>query len=88
MSEEKKSSLKELQEAAKGAGYILGEVTEATKNGIGLEDLKSVKDIIDNQKMLKDAVDGLSEASLKGLSYDEIISVVMNIKYGFDIGIK
>jgi hypothetical protein len=88
MSEEKKTPLKELKEGAKAIGYLAGEITEATKDGLGIEDLKSVKDIIDNQAIVRGGIEGIDEASLKGLSYDEILGVLLSMKEGFDIGIK
>ena len=81
-----KDAYKELLEAAKAAGYVAGEIHEITSDGLGFEDLKSVKDLIDNKRILSEGFEGISEASLKGLSYDQLIQFGLAFKQGFDLG--
>ena len=39
----------EMKDLFKALGYVGGEVQEITKDGVGFEDLKSIKDIITNR---------------------------------------
>jgi len=79
---------KELVELFKGLGYVGGEVHEITKDGVDLKDLKSVKDIIENRQILVDAFSGLNDVSVKGLSYEQLASIVLAAKEGFELGVK
>lgn len=79
----------ELKELFASLGYVAGEVHEITKDGIGLEDLKSIKDIIENKEMLAKGfkVEGDFKEVLKSaLSYDQLLEIIVSAKDGFDKG--
>lgn len=81
----------ELTELFKALGYVGGEVTEITKDGIGLEDLKSIKDIIENKDLLAKGfkVEGDFKEVFKGaLSYDQLLNIIVAAKEGYEMGIK
>jgi hypothetical protein len=81
----------ELKELFKALGYCGGEITEITKDGVGLEDLKSVKEIIDNKEMLLKGfkVDGAINAeSLKEIGLDGLVAIIMEAKEGYALGLK
>jgi hypothetical protein len=81
----------EMKEMFKALGYVGGEIHEITKDGIGWEDVKSIKDIIENKDMLLEGfkVEGDFKEHLKSLySYDQLIEIVVAAKEGYDLGKK
>lgn len=86
-----KTKEQELIEMFKAGGYVHGEISEIAENGIGLEDLKSVKDLVENKDLLSDGfkVEGDFKEVLKSaLSYDQAINIIAAYKSGFDLGKK
>jgi len=82
---------KELIELLRAGGYMHGEISEIAKDGLGLEDLKSIKDIIQNKDLLLEGfkVEGDFKEVLKSaLSYEQLINIVAAYKEGFDLGKK
>lgn len=79
---------KELNELMYAAGLILGEVDESTKDGLGLEDLKSVKDLIDKRKELSAGFSGLGDMDVKGMDLSEMALALAELKRGFEEGKK
>ena len=82
---------KELVELMRAGGYVHGEISEIAENGLGFEDLKSIKDIIQNKDVLLEGfkVDGDFREVLKSaLSYEQLINIVASYKEGFDLGKK
>lgn len=81
----------ELKELFKALGYVAGEVTEITKDGLGLEDLVSIKEIIENKDLLAAGfkVEGDFKEVLKGaLSYDQLLNIIVAAKDGYELGLK
>lgn len=78
----------ELKELCKALGYVAGEVHEVTKDGLGLEDLKSLKDLFDNKDMLIKGFDvpGDFKEHLEGLGVDELVGMLLALKEGFELG--
>ena len=82
---------KELKDFMKAVGYVAGEVHEITKDGFGVEDLKSLKDLYDNRKMLRDGfnVPGDFKEHLKAnFSIEDLTEIVAAAKEGFELGAK
>lgn len=86
----KEGNMEELKELFKSLGYVGGEITEATADGIGLEDIKSLKDIYENREMLAKGFDvpGDFRAHLKGLGVDALVEIIASAKEGFELGKK
>ena len=84
------SKSKELVEAFKASGYVVGEIAEIKEDGVGLEDLKSIKDIIENKDLLLEGfkVEGDFKDLLKGFSYEELMSIIIAAKEGYELGRK
>jgi len=83
------SDKKELKELFKALGYCGGEIKEISEDGIGLEDLKSIKDVIENKDMLGAGfkVEGDFKEHLKGiLDFDSAIEIIASAKEGWDLG--
>ena len=81
----------EMKELFKALGYVGGEVTEISDDGLGLEDLKSIKDIIDNKEMLAEGfkVEGtVNVESLKAIGLDGLVEIIMSAKNGYALGLK
>ncbi len=89
-SEEKKTKEQELKELFKALGYVAGEVVDIAEDGLGFDDLMSVKDIIDNGDMLMEGfkVEGDFKEILKGFSYETLMSIILEAKAGYDLGLK
>ena len=82
---------KQLVEAMRAIGYCGGEITEITKDGFGIEDLKSVKDLIDNKDILVKGFDfegKVTKEGLKDLGLDALVEIVMAAKEGYALGLK
>ena len=81
----------ELKELFKALGYCGGEITEITKDGIGFEDLKSIKDIIDNKDMIVKGFDvpgDFKEVLKSALSYEQLLNIIVSAKDGYALGLK
>lgn len=81
----------ELKELFMALGYCGGEIHEVTRDGLGLEDLMSIKELIDNKEMLAKGfkVEGdFKEVVKANLSYDALLGIIMAAKEGFDKGAK
>lgn len=79
----------ELKDLFKALGYVGGEIIEIKEGGIGFEDLKSIKDMIDNKDLLAEGfkVEGDFKEVLKSaLSYDQLLNIVVAAKEGFELG--
>lgn len=85
-----KTKEQELKELFKAMGYVAGEVSEIAEGGLGLEDLKSIKDVIENKEMLGEGfkVEGDFEEVLKGFSYESLMNIILASKEGYDLGEK
>lgn len=80
---------KELVEGGEALGYIGGELHEVFKDGLGLEDVKSIVDMAKNFDILKDGFDfdaKLSKEELEKLGQDALIEIVMATFQGFTKG--
>jgi len=86
-----KTKEQELIEMLKAGGYVHGEIAEIAEDGLGLSDLKSIKDVIENKEMLLEGfkVEGDFKEVLKSaLSYEQAINIIAAYKEGFDLGRK
>jgi len=84
-------SKKELQEFMKASGYVAGELTEVFEDGLGIEDVKSIKDFYVNKSMLASGFDvpGDFKQHLKNnFSVDDLIDIVAAAKDGYELGKK
>lgn len=79
---------KELNELLKASGMLLGEVHEVTKDGVGLEDLKSLKDLLENKEVLMEGFKGLKDLNVAGMEMEEMMGALLALKEGFDLGAK
>jgi len=82
---------KELIELMRAGGYVHGEISEIAEGGLGLEDLKSIKDIIQNKDILLEGlkVEGdFVEVLKSSMSYEQLVNIVAAYKEGFDLGKK
>ena len=80
---------KELKELMYGAGYVAGEVTEITKDGLGFEDLKSLKDLVENREIITEMkVEGEFKAMVEKLDYTELVKAVMEFHKGMTLGLS
>jgi len=79
----------ELKDFFKALGYVAGEVSEISEGGLGLEDLKSIKDLIDNKDLVLGGfkVEGDFKEVLKSsLSYEQLLNIIVAAKEGFELG--
>ena len=85
-----KTKQQELKELFKAIGYCGGEIAEIAEDGIGFEDLSSIKEIIENKDMLFEGfkVEGDFKELLKGFSYEDLVQVILSAKEGFELGKK
>lgn len=83
-----KSKEQELKELFKALGYVAGEVVDIAEDGLGLDDLMSVKEIIENRDMLEEGfkVEGDFKKILEGFSYETLMGIILEAKAGFDLG--
>lgn len=80
---------KEAVELSRACGYVAGEVHEVTKDGVGMEDVKSVLDIAKNYEILKDGFDikvKMNKRNLEQLSQADLIEIVLATFEGFKKG--
>lgn len=82
------SKRKELVELFKAMGYVSGEIKEISEDGVGVEDLKSVKDLIENKDLLVEGfkVEGEFKSLLEGFSHEALMSIILAAKDGYDLG--
>jgi len=82
--------MSELEELMKAVGYVAGEVSEALSDGLGVEDLKSLKDLYDNRELLAKGfnVPGDFKEHLEGLDASELVNIILAAKAGYDLGLK
>jgi len=84
-------SKEELKGFMKASGYVAGELTEVFKDGLGIEDVKSIKDFYVNRNMLANGfnVPGDFKQHLKdSFSVDDLIDIIAASKEGFELGLK
>lgn len=82
---------KEMSEFCEAVGYIAGEFHEVTKDGFGMEDVKSVADTAKNYPMLKEGFEievKMSKENLAQLEKEDIIEILMKTVSGFNKGAK
>lgn len=79
---------KEMKELMKALGMIGGEIHEVTKDGFGMEDLKSIIDLAKNFEVLKDgfSIPKLSKEDFDNLSQSDLVEIVMSAFDGFSLG--
>ena len=82
--------MSELKELVKALGYVGGEIHEIAKDGLGLEDLASIKDLIEHRELLIKGFDikGDFKEHLEGLGVEELVALLMELKAGYDLGKK
>jgi hypothetical protein len=82
--------MEEMKELFKALGYVGGEVHEVTKDGFGVEDLQSLKEMYDNREMLAKGFDvpGDFKDHLKNIGIDGLMEIIMAAKEGFEQGKK
>lgn len=84
-----KTNKQELMELMLGAGYITGEITEATKDGVGFEDLKSIKDMVENRETISNMkVEAPFKELFTGLEYADLVEIIMEFNKGMNLGLK
>lgn len=84
-----KSLKEELKEGGQALGYVGGELHEVFKNGLGLEDVKSIIDLAKNFPILKEGFDfdgKISKEELSKLSQTDMVEIIMATFSGFTKG--
>ena len=82
--------MEEMKELFKALGYVGGEIKEISEDGVGLEDFKSIKDLIENRELLGKGFDvpGDFKAHLEGMKAEDLVAIIMAAKDGYDLGVK